>query len=407
MKILFLSQIVPYPPHGGVLQRGYNIIREISKKHDVHLLAFVHPEVLTSHAMVEESRGVLEGLCLTVDYFLLWPKRSPIHKAIALIAGAVYPRPFSALAHASRDFSRRMREIIDAHQIDIVHFDTIGLARYLACAREIPSVITHHNIESKLMVRRSKVEKNAFGRWYVARQARLLRRYEASQSPLFDVNVMMSLTDEADLLQIAPGICTSIVPNGVDLTYFQPKESNSETAIIYTGGMNMFANEDAVLFLLRDMWDEIKRAVPDVRFYIVGQDPTSEILDIAKRDSSIIVTGFVEDIRPYVARSAVYVVPIRVGGGTRLKVLDALAQGKAIVSTSVGCEGIQVTNGLDICIEDDSHRFIQQTVSLLRNEDRRRELGRAARKLAEDCYSWAGIGDVLDGVYREVGGNEK
>ncbi|MEQ8207713.1 MAG: glycosyltransferase family 4 protein, partial [Woeseia sp.] len=167
------------------------------------------------------------------------------------------------------------------------------------------------------------------------------------------------------------------------------------------------ANEDAVMYMLRDMWAEIKAAVPDVKFYVIGQDPTREILDIAKKDPSVIVTGFVDDIRPYVAKSAVYVVPIRVGGGTRLKVLDALAQGKAIVSTSVGCEGIEVTSGLDICIEDDSKGFIRRTVELLKSRDRREELGKSARRLAVERYSWAGIGQVLDGVYEDVGSRDE
>lgn len=403
MKILFLSQIVPYPPHGGVLQRGYNIVREIAKEHEVHLLAYIHPEILTDQTMIDESRRVLESMCTSVHYFDLWPKKSKLHKLLALSIGTVYPGPFSALAHTSAAYRKCMQKLLTEHDFDVVHYDTIGLARYLKYAPKVPSVLTHHNIESNLMERRSKVERTAFGRWYVARQARLLRDYEASQSPKFDVNVMMSSTDEKDLLAMAPAVRTAIVPNGVDIEYFKPLEAVVEPAIIYTGGMNMFANEDAVMYMLRDMWSEIKAAVPDVKFYVIGQDPTREILDISKQDASVIVTGFVDDIRPYVAKSAVYVVPIRVGGGTRLKVLDALAQGKAIVSTSVGCEGIEVTNGLDICIEDDSKGFIRRTVELLKSRDRREELGKSARRLAVERYSWAGIGQVLDGVYEEVG----
>ena len=168
----------------------------------------------------------------------------------------------------------------------------------------------------------------------------------------------------------------------------------------------MFANEDAVLYMLKEMWTRIKQAIPNVRFYVIGQDPTKEILDFAKKDDAVTVTGFVDDIRPYVARSAVYVVPIRVGGGTRLKVLDALAQGKAIVSTSVGCEGINVTDGRNIRIEDNPVEFAKRTIELLKDADRRRELGQEARQLAVEEYSWEKIGKVLDGVYQEVGGKE-
>ena len=402
MKILFLSQIVPYPPHGGVLQRGYNIVREISKENDVHLLAFVHPEILKNERMIEESRTVLEDMCATVDYFDLWPKKSKFHQVAALAAGSVYPRSFGELAHKSRSFRDRMVEILETREIDIVHYDTIGLARYKAAAPGYPSVLTHHNIESALMARRAKVEKGYLGRQYVARQARLLRDMERTESGKFDVNVMMSSTDEAELQAITGGVRTAIVPNGVDTEYFMPSASEPEQAIIYTGGMNMFANEDAVLHLLRDMWADIKAAVPDAKFYVIGQDPTREILDFAASDPSVIVTGFVDDIRPYVAKASVYVVPIRVGGGTRLKVLDALAQGKAIVSTSVGCEGIEVTDRKDIRIEDTASDFVEATVELLKDKTERERLGRAARDLAARRYSWEGIGSVLNRVYRDL-----
>jgi glycosyltransferase involved in cell wall biosynthesis len=212
----------------------------------------------------------------------------------------------------------------------------------------------------------------------------------------------MSATDEAELQAISGGVTTAVVPNGVDVEYFQPADSLPEPAIIYTGGMNMFANSDAVMHLLRDMWDDIKAAIPGVKFFVIGQDPTPEILEIANSDPAVVVTGFVDDIRPYVARSAVYVVPIRVGGGTRLKVLDALAQGKAIVSTSVGCEGIEVTDGKNIRIEDSAAEFAQATIELLRDNAARDILGSAARQLAVERYSWRGIGAVLNRVYEDV-----
>lgn len=407
MKVLFLSQIVPYPPHGGVLQRGYNIVREIAKNHDVHLLAFVHPEILTSQALIDESRRELGKLCKTMDYFPLWPKKSLLHKFAALAMGGLYQGPFSELAHRSAGFRDRMRELLVEQGIDLVHYDTIGLARYKKYAPDTPSVITHHNIESNLMARRSQVERSAAARWYVARQARLLRGSEANESKHFDCNVMMSATDEADLKKMAPSVHTAIVPNGVDTEYFQPSDAAVEPAIIYTGGMNMFANEDAVLYLLQEMWAAIKQSVPGVHFYVIGQDPTKEILEIARNDECVTVTGFVEDIRPYVARSAVYVVPIRVGGGTRLKVLDALAQGKAIVSTSVGCEGISVTDGVNIRIEDEPREFVRRTVELLNDPDTRRTLGVQARQLAVGEYSWEKIGRVLDAVYQEVGAKDQ
>ncbi len=402
MNILFLSQIVPYPPHGGVLQRGYNIIREISKSNNVYLLAFVHPDTLASDELVEESKQQLEKFCKSVDYFTLWPKKSTVHKLLAFSAGFFYPYPFSTLAHRSSSYAKRMQEIIKDNKIDVVHFDTIGLAPYLSFNANLPTIMTHHNIESTLMHRRSKVEVNWFAQYYVGLQSKRLRTYEISKSPAFDMNIMVSKNDEDELKSMSPTVITDVVPNGVDTEYFSVRDDQQEISIVYTGGMNMFANKDAVMHLIEDTWPRIKQKIPDAIFNIIGQDPADDLIAISKRDNSIKVLGFVDDIRPYVAKSAVYVVPLRVGGGTRLKVLDALSQGKAIVSTSVGCEGIEVTDGLNIHIEDKADDFADRVIDLLNDKQARLQLGKQARKLAEDHYAWTSIAQVLNNAYVEV-----
>ena len=393
---------MPYPPHGGVLQRGYNLIREISKYNKVHLLAFIHPEIFGTPEQITESRNELEKYCASVEYFSLWPKKSVIHKFIAVAGGFVYPYPFSVLAHRSSVYARRIDELVKQQSIDLIHYDTIGLAPYLARHRDVPSVLTHHNIESHLMARRAKHESTIFRRFYIDLQAKRLRKCEISQSPRFQSNLMMSKIDELALKEMAPGVRTHVIPNGVDLDYFEPQSATQDIALIYTGGMNMFANKDAVLHLLNDIWPIIKESVPDVKFYAIGQDPPNELIEMSKDDPSIIVTGYVDDVRPFVARAAVYVVPLCVGGGTRLKVLDALAQAKAIVSTSIGCEGINVTDGVNIYIEDTNQGFARRVIELLRNEAERKRLGSAARALVKEEYSWSGIGKLLQQAYEEA-----
>ncbi len=181
-----------------------------------------------------------------------------------------------------------------------------------------------------------------------------------------------------------------------------PGNNGEETAEIYTGGMNMFANRDAVMHFVDHIWPLVKAARPDARFDIVGQDPQPELLERARADSGLRVHGYLDDVRPLVRKAAVYVVPIRVGGGTRLKVLDALAQGKAIVSTAVGCEGIQVTHDKDILIEDDPQAFARLVVSLLNDPERRRSLGDRGRDLAVSRYAWGPIGGRLITAYEDA-----
>lgn len=407
MKVLFLSQIVPYPPHGGVLQRGYNLLRELGRDARVHLLAFVHPDVLPTEAARHESQAALEKFCETVEYFPLWPKVSPVHRIAGLAASTLSSRPFSVMAHRSAAFHRRVSELVDTKSFDLIHVDTIALAQFLDKARLVPTVLTHHNIESQLMERRAGAEAGLLARQFLRRETRKLLSYEAEMAGTFDVNVFVSHPDEKTLVERVPGLRTAIVPNGVDVEYFTPNQGKDMPTLIYTGGMNMFANRDAVMFFLGEIWPLIRAQVPGVRFFAVGQDPPKDLVAFAARDPQVVVTGYVTDIRPIVWDASVYVVPLRVGGGTRLKVLDAMAMGKAMVSTSIGCEGLDVHPDEHLLVADTPAQFAEKTVMLLQDRNRRLLLGRAARSLVERRYSWRTISGQLLDAYRiaiETGG---
>ena len=401
MRILFLSQIVPYPPHGGVLQRGYNVIRQLGRRATVDLFAFVHPDALPTPQALEESRIELGKHCASVQYFPLWAKRSALHKTAALAIGALSQTPFSMIAHRSRQYQARVNEAIAAPGVDIVHIDTIGLAQFVDLPRSpAATVLTHHNIESMLMQRRAQVESRRPARMFLAREAGKLAAAETRLSPLFDVNITMSVNDRVELARLAPGAVTEVVPNGVDTEYFVPAPERQTSALIYGGGLNMFANRDAVTFFVAEIWPRIREQRPDVTFYVVGQDPPKELLDLAERDRQIVVTGYVADIREFILKAAVYVVPLRVGGGTRLKVLDAMALGKAMVSTSIGCEGIDVVDGKHLQIADTPEIFAAKTLALLSDPAERLTLGASARALVEEQYAWPIIGDQLMAAYR-------
>jgi len=403
MRVLFLSQIVPYPPHGGVLQRGYNVIRQLGQLADVHLLAFIHPDALPTPTTLDESRHELGRFCRTVEYFPLWVKKSPAHKAVGLALSLGSRASFGAIAHRSRAFGRSVAAATRGERFDIIHVDTIALAPFVDLHHPpAATVLTHHNIESMLMARRSQVEPRRAARAFLAREAAKLEAAERTISPQFDLNIVMSDSDRQALSALAPDVRAAVVPNGVDTDYFKPAPERETPALIYGGGMNMFANRDAVMYFLSEVWPVIRAARPEVRFFAVGQDPPRELTAMAERDSNIVVTGYVADIREYIAQAAVYVVPLRVGGGTRLKVLDAMAMGKAMVSTSVGCEGIGVTPGEHLMIADTPQAFADATLTLLADPHRRAALGRAARSLVEREYSWPVVGRQLLSGYQQA-----
>jgi len=385
-----------------VLQRGYNLLRQLSGHAEVHLFAFIHPDVLPTEAARDEGRRELRQFCESVKFFELWPKRSPLHRSAALALSSTSSDPFSVIAHRSERFRSAVSHALRTSPFDLVHADTLALRQFVDPQGGVPAVVTHHNIESVLMDRRAQAERGLWARFYLRREARKLRAYELGECPRFDVNIVMSPIDEQVLLTSVPGIRTAVVPNGVDLEYFKPSEGVNSPALIYTGGMNMFANRDAVLYFLRQIWPLISADFPNVRFYAVGQDPPNELQALADTDPRIVVTGYVSDIRPLVRDSSVYVVPLRVGGGTRLKVLDAMAMGKALVSTSIGCEGLDVQPGEHLVVADTPAEFAQATLNLLRDPARRRGLGCAARGLVEHRYAWPAVAGQLLDAYRQA-----
>lgn len=403
MRILYVTQIVPFPPHGGVLQRGFNILRELGRAHDVHLLAFHHPDELSTGNAVEESKIELGRFCRAIEYFELWPKRSVAHKALGMAIAAIHPLPFSVLAHRSSALSRRIADICTGDlRPELVHLDTIALAPFAAVCDAIPTVLAHHNVESLLMERRAEHEIGWARKRFVQAQAAKLRRFESRTCRRFSLNITVSQADALALEQYCPGVRTAVVPNGVDTEYFQPRAGHESPAVVFTGGMNMFANRDAVEWFLAAVWPKVKARVPEVQFFAIGQRPSSRVLGHAETDSGVHAPGHVADVRPWVERAAVYVVPMRVGGGTRLKVVDAMAQGKAIVSTSLGAEGLDVQDGVHLLVADDPDAFAKRIVSLLHSRADRQRLAIAARQLAESRYSWHKLGDKLAAAYQQV-----
>ena len=181
-----------------------------------------------------------------------------------------------------------------------------------------------------------------------------------------------------------------------------PRPGEETPALIYTGGMNMFANRDAVEWFLESIWPLVKREVPEARFFAIGQRPSERVLEAAARDPSVEAPGHVADVRPWVARAAVYIVPLRVGGGTRLKMVDAMAQGKAIVATRVGAEGIKGDDGRHFVLADEPEAFAREVVRLLRDPAARARLAAEARARAEDTYAWSILGGTLVDAYRGV-----
>lgn len=388
--------------------RNFNLLREAAKSHEIHLLTFNLRALLSTKREVEESTQEVGRLCKSIKVFDVPVDGSRIKWFMMLARNIFSLLPYSVERFKSKEMAAAIKERLSEEHFDLVEIGTLALIPYAELCDGVPKVLVHQNVESSLMFRRAQGTRNALARLYLYWQAWKMRRYEARMMPKFDMNVVVSDLDRAEFEEFCPEAIVSTVSNGTDVEYFVPKRKEEREEVVFTGGMTWYPNSEAVMFFCREVLPHIKRECPAVVVSIVGDAPPKDLIRMAAEDPSIRVHGMVEDIRDYVSCAAVYVVPIRIGGGTRLKILDAMAMGKAIVSATVGAEGLDVTPGKDILIADDATEFAARVVELLKDPEKRKRIGEAARKTVVEKYSWDVIAPSLESAYsRAVSGKRK
>ena len=401
MKVLWVSQNVPFPPKSGVLLRNYNLIRLASHFARVDLVAIAKknamPESYSDMAVPE-----LRKFCASVQVVRLPAEESRSRLYLTLLQSLFTRTPFTVNWANAGSLRQVLRQAISGGDYDLVYLDSISLADYRHLVSSPARVLNHHNVESQLFDRRVAHERNALKRRYIELEARKLGRYEATVVDEFDVNLAVSSLDASRLKESCPAARVELVPNGVDIEYFRPSHGPSaEPAhLIMVSGMNWYPNLDAVLYMVETIWPILTRAIPEVRLTVVGARPPRRVTDMAARDPRITVTGFVDDIRPYMDRAQVYVCPMRDGGGTRLKVLDALSMAKPIVATMMALEGIGVTPEQDVLVADAPEAFVVQIRRLIDDAALRERLAGNGRTFVEKHFSWPVIGEQLEHAFR-------
>jgi len=392
LKILFLSQIVPYPPQGGVLQRIYNILKELGKETDIYLLAFNHADVLDSEEKIKEAKKSLLKFCKFVEIYPLEVKESKFKFYFALLRSFFSLKPFSVIAHNSQLFRQSFKKLENQYYFDIVHYDTIALAQYETQNKTVIKSITHHNVESDLIMRRSKAAKNPLKKLFLYLNGLKLAKCEKKVIGQFNGNITCSDIDKDKLLSINSKAKIYVIPNGVDCSYFVPNSDKEKNGTIIHVGALQSSNLDGINYFLNHIWHLIKKRRKDAKLMLVGGSVPNSIRKLGETADDIQVTGYVPDVRPYVWNAAVFIVPLRIGGGTRLKILDALSMEKAVVSTTIGAEGIEVTHGENIMIADRPKEFAEYVVKLIENPTERKKIGINGRKLTQKNYDWSLIG---------------
>jgi len=400
-RLLVLCQTLPYPLDGGVWIRTYHVLRLLSQAFDVTALCFERMGVSGTRDRrdVREALEVL-GRFGRVEAFPI-PQTGDRSRFVrdhlrSLLQREVYTR----FLYESSPFRTRLRELLATESFDMVHVDSMDLAGYLPELARLPVACVHHNVESALLRRRSRFEGGWLARRYFGLQARRMESVERHWAPRMALNVMVSQEDLEELHALAGTGRYAVVPNGVDIDEFTPARG-AEQGLAYIGGTNWFPNLDALEFFGEQILPELRRQDFDRPIRWVGSASAQQQRDYHER-FGIELTGYVEDVRPPMRDAFCHIVPLRAGGGTRLKILNSWAMGRPVVSTSIGCEGLDARDGDNILVRDEPKEFAEAILALEADPTLRERIGAAARRTAVDRYSWDVIGQGMNEMYFDI-----
>lgn len=398
MKILWVKVggLIPLDTGGKI--RSFHIAKELAAKNEVSLFAFyaAHPNDI--HKQLESTfRQVV--LCP-----LELPENTGTGDKLRYLRHALSPQPYTMSKFCQPQVTGALRELLAKESFDLVLADFLNAAVVLPKNLKTPVVVFTHNVETLIWKRHFEVEEKPIWKLMYGHEYRRMRDSERKYLSRADHVLTVSQTDKDFFAQYLDPNDISVIPTGVDTDFFQPGPDSAveENSVVFTGSMDWAPNEDGILFFADKILPLIRREIPGVTTWVVGRSPSAKIKELGDKDPSIKITGRVDDIREYVRRGAVYIVPLRIGSGTRLKIFEAMAMGKAIVSTTLGAEGLPVTHDKDVLLADEPGDFARATIRLLQSASERSRLGDAARRLVQEQYSWATVAEVCNQVLHKV-----
>ncbi len=393
MNLLLVYLEFPYPPHDGGRSRMYNLLRQAAKNHQVTLVCFKGQD------FGEENFRFVGELCQEV---LLVSRPDPPSRGWAdKVRDAWSFQPVGLKSWYSSELEEILCELVKKKSFDLVQFDQVLLAQYSPSIRPLPWILVHHNVEALSQSRQltDSQPRSFYQKLSGTIERKRWQRYEIAMSRRARAIVAVSEQEAQYFKKHVPPEKVFVAPNGVDLDYFKPVERSAPApCLLFTGRMDYPPNVDAMGWFCRDIWPALRRVKPGLQLLVVGRDPTPEIVELGALNG-ITVTGMVEDVRPYFARSSLFIVPLRSGGGTRLKILEAMAMGMPVVSTNLGCEGLDVEDGQHILVGDGAAQFTAQVLRLLDSQALQMALGERGRLQVVEKYGWEKTGRCMQAAY--------
>jgi sugar transferase (PEP-CTERM/EpsH1 system associated) len=389
MRILWLNSGLLLPLDKGGRLRTWHLMRHLARRHDITYVSFSDPSGIPEHR---------EGMREVASRLVTIPRTDPAKGTAAFYVDAgrylIDTVPYAVAKYRSPEYRDVVVRLLNESAFDAVVCDFLPPVVNLPDPLPCPAILFTHNVEAEIWRRHAETATNPASRFLLERQWRRMLRFERNALSRFDLVLAVSDADRETFRCLYPDTLkrpAHVVQTGVDTWFFAPRpDENAERRahVVFTGSMDWLPNEDAMLYFVRDILPRIRQVEPDATLSIVGRAPTPAVRRLAA-ERGVEVTGRVDDVRPHIAAASVYVVPLRIGGGTRLKIFEAMAMGKAVVSTTVGAEGLPVTHGHDVVIADEPARFAQAVVHMIRDVEARRRIERAARRLVVEKYDWS------------------
>ncbi len=392
MKILFVTPYNPANPTFGAALRIFHVLDQLCKFHDVTVVGF---SATGGEDELVEQIPSLKGKV----HFLYYHKSALKDKWNQFLAFLTpHSRGKRAIMHSP--LQKLIDDILKTEEFDFIQCEFPDMAFHNFNSKAL-KVLDAHNVEYDNMRRMAKVKDRPLRRFYYRIESEKMKKDELEMAQKQDAIFTTSERDKLLFDKDTPEVPKFVVPNGVDLDYFRPTDIEPEKhTLVFVGMMTYVPNYDGVLYFLDEIFPRIISVIPDAKIYIVGKNPPASITKRANKN--IIITGFVEDVRPYIHKASVYVVPLRMGGGTRLKIVEALSMKKPIVTTSIGCEGINVENRKSVLIADEPQKFADAVIELCRDRELANQLTHAGYDLVQQKYGWDSVGYKLDEAYKKL-----
>ncbi|GAB4377529.1 MAG: glycosyltransferase [Calditrichia bacterium] len=393
LRILFLSQRFLFPQDTGGKIRTSKILEQLKKRFFITVISNVEspqdtPYIPRMNELCDRFIPVpwVETKKYTTKFWWELFKKSL----------SVYPVPM--LNDYSPELEAAVLQELSRDQYDLAVCDFMQSTLNFRQVKQIPTLLFQHNVEATISQRHMQRSKDPISKIFWWLQFRKMFYHEKKQVNRFDTVIAVSEEDRRRMENWYQSNNVVTIPTGVDTEYYAPMRLPEKKQIVFVGAMDWLPNDDAMLYFLEKIFPIILKEEPDATFLIVGRNPSPRLKRAVEKWPSVQATGWVNDTRPHIGESAVFIVPIRIGGGTRMKIYEGMSMGKAIVSTSVGAEGLPVTHGEHLFLADEEKAFADYVIQLLRNPEQRRQMGLKARKYVEENFSWEKVSEVFGNI---------